>query len=486
MKVTDSIATLMIVLPSSFEGGQICLSHVDESKPVNLDLLAYTDFQYLLSWGGEVRCYFEGVTSGVRLVLVYNLQCVEWRDTTVPYQGLCDFQIEPLRDALTRWQRASWGPSSPYFLVHFLDYQYSKTALKTTKLKGNDVPRTKILLSMCEELGFRLFFTLPTRVTKAVLSYRTAGVEDNKDPEDVVDVPHVYSEYLSLNCWWALDGPEHTTSLQIPVEEILQQNVLCSIPCDDSCVQLDGNVLMSDSNRAFNAALVLVPPRNALAFEIRHGMDESFDRECGKDAPEEQRSYHMKDYLCKKLHTYRCSDSKFNDHHELRQVCEVLLGLQHEFRGGWGDCEVSGAHLRAMDKIAAIGIELDMEYIFHSACQLIESYPECNKCSYGCYSEATFEALVHFACDNDPYRLRGFTCKYLNMFISQKGNLFERVFACDQFTERLPKGSTSLNIHYWRRCSTSGRHQQEMGLETFGRSCNTFHRPVSERSMLLV
>jgi hypothetical protein len=184
---------------------------------------------------------------------------------------------------------------------------------------------------------------------------------------------------------------------------------------------------------------VLVPPRNDLAFEVRRRKDETIDLERGNQAPAEKRLYHMKEVLYTRLQTYRFTNLRFKARHELRQICEVLLGLQHELRGawhGWPECEVSGAHMRTMDKIAAIGIELDMEDVFHKACQLIESYPECDKCSYGFDSDATFQALVHFACDKDPHQLRVFTSKYLNTFISQKGTLYQRIFACNWFIKQ--------------------------------------------------
>jgi hypothetical protein len=109
-------------------------------------------------------------------------------------------------------------------------------------------------------MGFKLFFSLPRRVEKTVLGYRSPDADDEKDPEDIPDFPEATDEYLSLDCWWALGGPNYTTPLEIPADEVLQRHVLENLPSDELCTQSDGNELAQNGDRYVSHPLPSTQP----------------------------------------------------------------------------------------------------------------------------------------------------------------------------------------------------------------------------------
>lgn len=154
-------ATIVIVLPSQFQGGEVHVSHGKKSKvfdPAQGSLFTTT----ALSWYTDVVHEVKPVTSGFRLALSFNLI----RNPSAPYvpkPPSLDGPVEDLERVLKAWRHAEidgedpvTGQVLPQKLAYILDHQYSHANLSFDKLKGRDRSMVLNLREVCEQEGFQL------------------------------------------------------------------------------------------------------------------------------------------------------------------------------------------------------------------------------------------------------------------------------------------------------------------------------------------
>lgn len=155
-KNLNHVATLVISLPSKHQGGDVYLSHEGEDRILQTAPLSDTDFQYLC-WFTDVVHEIKPVTSGIRLVLTYNLCVHKQNAPCIRYHEPDDPQVRNLRDALMQWANASRGPMKPFTLVYLLEHKYSEANLRFQTLKGSDQLRGSVLQTVAKELGILLY-----------------------------------------------------------------------------------------------------------------------------------------------------------------------------------------------------------------------------------------------------------------------------------------------------------------------------------------
>jgi hypothetical protein len=179
--------------------------------------------------------------------------------------------------------------------------------------------------------------------------------------------------------------------------------------------------------------LALVPARNEIALQIRIELLPdcdykdyySDDEDLYEDESDTEKWYPMKEELCDALQTFRSYGQSTRSCDELQQMCNALLELESEW-------VVYRSYLRTMDKIAAIGIELDQEEIFQKARRLIEA--RLNDDSHGGFDpKATLRAIAHRL--REPRNRSGCDYKYLNWYISEQGTLRLRNKLCNRMIQ---------------------------------------------------
>ena len=96
-----TFATITVVLPSEFTGGDIRASHGGES--LTLESAANSPYETtLLAWYSEVNYETEELTSGYRLALVYNLVCNS-SDMPLPYLPDENTLANRIRELFQKW-----------------------------------------------------------------------------------------------------------------------------------------------------------------------------------------------------------------------------------------------------------------------------------------------------------------------------------------------------------------------------------------------
>ena len=164
-------ATVIIVLPSLYTGGEVHVSHGNTRKI--FDLASSSAFTTsLLTWYTDVMHEVKPITSGYRLALSYNLIHTS---PGIPRPTLPDMHstVSHLRHILHKWSKGAYDGSNEEtdIIAYLLEHEYSHVNLKMGALKGKDAHLVANLRGVAEEEGFM--------VCLANLEYNISGVADD-------------------------------------------------------------------------------------------------------------------------------------------------------------------------------------------------------------------------------------------------------------------------------------------------------------------
>lgn len=135
-KAPGMFATIVIVLPSLYAGGEVRVVHGSEEK-----ILDFSDFSQLntaiLAWYADVVHEVKPVTSGFRLALSYNLIQTGNVSVTLPPAG--NTAVTYLRQVFAQWSEGVYD-SPPDVICYKLEHRYSQLNLSKgiSCLKGVD------------------------------------------------------------------------------------------------------------------------------------------------------------------------------------------------------------------------------------------------------------------------------------------------------------------------------------------------------------
>lgn len=146
--------SLIIVLPSKFEGGQVHVSHGGE-KDV-FDISPSSEFTTsALAWYTDVTHEVKPVTSGYRLALAYNLL---YTLPGLPPPHLQDTHsaVSNVEHVFRQWTTGAYNLSRSNPIVYLLDHEYSDVSLQFTALKGKDATLVSNIRPVAENQAISL------------------------------------------------------------------------------------------------------------------------------------------------------------------------------------------------------------------------------------------------------------------------------------------------------------------------------------------
>jgi hypothetical protein len=150
-------ASLIIVLPSKFEGGQVHVSHGNNKDIFNIaPSSAFTTSA--LAWYTDVTHEVKPVTSGYRLAISYNLVNTS---PGIPPPELPDMHsaVSAVETIFRKWRKGGYGErkaESSGAIAFLLDHQYSDNALESAVLKGKDATLVSNIQGVAEKQGICL------------------------------------------------------------------------------------------------------------------------------------------------------------------------------------------------------------------------------------------------------------------------------------------------------------------------------------------
>ncbi|KAJ7220828.1 hypothetical protein GGX14DRAFT_559617 [Mycena pura] len=153
-KEPGMFATLIIILPSEYTGGQVRVSHGTKKATFDTAVSSATGFT-LLTWYTDVKHEVKPITSGFRLALSYKLIHTS-RNTLPPSIPDSDAAIKDLTTVLRNWSDNRYA-DEPSQIAYILAHEYSSKSLKRASLKGADAHLVGVLVRICkkESLDFK-------------------------------------------------------------------------------------------------------------------------------------------------------------------------------------------------------------------------------------------------------------------------------------------------------------------------------------------
>ncbi|EJD55214.1 hypothetical protein AURDEDRAFT_118417 [Auricularia subglabra TFB-10046 SS5] len=149
-KANNMFATIVVVLPTVFMGGDAHLTHGGRSVVLNSSAFSLSKTT-VLAWYTDVKHEIKPITSGYRLALSFNLV----HTTTALRPSIADdaAPLLHLRDVMRAWRDERRGVDR---ILYKLDHTYSHANLSASALKGPDAHVLAILDEAAKELGFCL------------------------------------------------------------------------------------------------------------------------------------------------------------------------------------------------------------------------------------------------------------------------------------------------------------------------------------------
>jgi hypothetical protein len=157
-KKEGMLATLVIILPSNYRGGELVVDHHGEKLDFSLSL--HNRLNYIAFYAD---CYHEvkPVKSGYRVTLTYNL-ILKKSNKINKSESADKFLLNSVKNYFSApiVKEYVHEKIEPKRLVYLLDHQYTQAGLSWSILKNADKKRVDALLSVAKILDLDIYLTL--------------------------------------------------------------------------------------------------------------------------------------------------------------------------------------------------------------------------------------------------------------------------------------------------------------------------------------
>jgi len=264
-KLDRMVATMVIVLPSFHEGGELVVRHDGQERTIDFGSAEGGQFAiHFAAFYADCEHEVRPLRAGHRLCLVYNLTLGKSGKTlTAPRASE---SIERIRPIPREWAE----DDSVAKLIVTLDHQYTQGGLAWDSLKGVDRAKAQALLEAARREGCRAYLGLLTFWESGQAEYSGGGGSGygrgrrwgSRDEED--DEPHEMGELFdsSLTAEHLIDGDGRGLpigSLTVEQDEVLDPESLRSIDPEEDFEGFTGNAGMTLERWYRHAAMILWP-----------------------------------------------------------------------------------------------------------------------------------------------------------------------------------------------------------------------------------
>lgn len=276
-KTKGMFATLVVALPSRFEGGELVLRHGGREERLDLRAEDPAEAAFVAFYADCVHEVLP-VTTGHRLILTYNL--VRPGRARAPEPPSYAREQAKLAALLRRWRdrppRAveEW----PEKLVYPLEHAYTPAELGFATLKGADAAAAGVLDAAAREAGFDLHLALVTVEESGWAEYTGdygwGRRGRHEDDEDEFEIGEVTDRAVTLSEWRRPDGaPAAIGPLPVGDEEFSPPDAAEDLDPDEVHFrEATGNEGASFERTYQRAALVLWPGERLFAVLSQAGL----------------------------------------------------------------------------------------------------------------------------------------------------------------------------------------------------------------------
>lgn len=276
-KTAGMFATLVIVLPSEYTGGELIIKH--QEQEVKLDLSSEESCEIAFAaFYADCKHEVLPITQGCRLTLIYNLVRT---DKKLPLPQPPDYRQEQTKVAslLREWAEALNATTTdteiPKKLIYVLEHAYTSAELGFDALKNADAALADVLLAAAEQADCQIHLALVSIEESGTAEYSGSGSYwHNDDTEDDYEVGEVYDRIETISNWRHPDGqPSRLPVLPFSANEFCPLSMLDNLEFDDIEFQeATGNAGASFDRTYHRAALVIWPRAYYLAIINQAGL----------------------------------------------------------------------------------------------------------------------------------------------------------------------------------------------------------------------
>ena len=279
-KLDRMVATLVVVLPSDYEGGELIVRHDGQERTIDFQSGEDSAFQvHFAAFYADCEHEVRPIRKGHRLALVYNLTLAKSKKAiTAPRVSE---HVDRIAGLIREWAK----DESAEKLAITLDLQYTKGGLTREALKGVDRAKAQVLLEAARLAGCRAYLGLLTfhesgeaeysgKSRSSRLSpsrYYDDEYDDDGDPSDY-EMGEIYDTDLNADSFTDGEGrPFPIGTLDVDEDDLLDAEALKEITPEVEFEGYTGNEGMTLEHWYRHAAIVLWPERRH--FEILCGRD---------------------------------------------------------------------------------------------------------------------------------------------------------------------------------------------------------------------
>jgi hypothetical protein len=268
-KLDRMVATLVVVLPSSFQGGELVVRH--EGEEMTIDFSGENLFHiHYAAFYADCEHEVRPLQQGYRLCLVYNLTLVKAKKAiTAPRHSQ---YLDKITQLLRRWVEKEEPPK----LVVTLEHRYTQDGLAWDALKGVDRARAQALYEAGRQADCQVYLALLTFYESgAAVDYgydygrrrRWDDDEDEDEDSGPYEMEEVFESSLTAEDWSDREGNRVPLgSLDVETEEVLDPEAIEAIDPEEEFEGYTGNAGMTLQRWYRHGAIVLWP--NRLHFQI--------------------------------------------------------------------------------------------------------------------------------------------------------------------------------------------------------------------------
>jgi predicted 2-oxoglutarate/Fe(II)-dependent dioxygenase YbiX len=275
-KAPGMFATLVVVLPSGFAGGELVVRNKGREARVDLHRDDPAEVGFAAFYADCVHEVLP-VTDGHRLTLVYNL--LRTGGGKPPEPPGYEREQGRLVSLLENWSEkksAPWDDDTPDKVIHILEHAYTQAELDFAKLKGVDAAVAGVLAAAAEQAQCDLHLALLAVEESGIAEYADTGSHRRGrwDYEDEFEAGEMTDRSVILSQWRGPDGAARMAG-EIPAEddEFSPPDALDELdPDEEHFHEATGNEGASFERTYRRAAMVLWPAHGRFAVLAQGGL----------------------------------------------------------------------------------------------------------------------------------------------------------------------------------------------------------------------
>lgn len=280
-KAPRMFATLVIVLPSLYTGGELLIRHQDNEAQLNLSCSDFSEISYAAFYADCIHEVLP-ITSGCRLTLVYNL--LRRGKGKLPKPPNYETQQTSVVKRLNQWISDKESPNndSPEKLIYPLEHAYTPAELAFDALKGTDEAISSVLVPAAKQAECDIHLALVSINESGSAEHtgyygsrrrRNYWHDDDDDPSNF-EIGEIYDRSTTLTEWRRPDGkPTTLGSSPFKETELCPPDIFDGIDPDElDFEEATGNAGASFERTYQRAALILWPRARRLAVFNQAGL----------------------------------------------------------------------------------------------------------------------------------------------------------------------------------------------------------------------